>query len=249
MITESISETKLLYMDDTELSECNAAVVSMQTTEDKGIALIIDQTIFYPQGGGQPADKGRILGDTGAVFVVNDVRMLDGVVIHFGQFEQGSFSADESVHLSIDIERRQLNARLHSAGHLIDAAVQLLSLPLIPAKGYHFPDGPYVEFLGEVAIEERESVRVQVEQKVNELINASLNTQIITSTKSQLAEVCPSVPDYLPDNKPVRVITFIPKLGCPCGGTHVKNSQDIKQINLNKIRVKGGQTRFSYQLV
>ncbi len=246
MITDSISATKLLYLEDTGVNKCNATVVFIQTTEDKGISVILDQTIFYPQGGGQPADQGQITSSSGVVFSVKDVRMIEGIVHHFGEFNQGTFSVNEPVNLSINIERRQLNARLHSAGHLIDAAVQLLALPLVPGKGYHFPDGPYVEYQGEIVADDRESIRMQVEQKVNELINSGLSTQTTTTTKSQLAEICSFVPDYVVDGKPIRVITFVPKLGCPCGGTHVKNSQDVKQISLTKLRVKGGQTRFSY---
>jgi Ser-tRNA(Ala) deacylase AlaX len=249
MITDSISATKLLYLDDTEKYQATAVIIGIETIEEKGIAVILDQTIFYPQGGGQPADQGQIISSSGASFIVKDVRMINGIVHHFGEFSQGKLTVNETVSLSIDIERRQANARLHSAGHLIDAAVQLLALPLVPGKGYHFPDGPYVEYQGEIAADERESVRIKIEQKVNELINSSLITHIATTTKSQLPEICSFVPDYITDDKPIRVITFVPQLGCPCGGTHVKNTQEVNKLSLTKVRVKGGNTRFSYQLI
>jgi Ser-tRNA(Ala) deacylase AlaX len=248
MLTDSISATKLVYLDDTDKYQDTATVLAIETTEEKGISIISDQTIFYPQGGGQPADQGQITSSAGAIFIVKDVRIISGIVHHFGEFSQGKLSVNESVTLSVNVERRQLNARLHSAGHLIDAAVQLLSLPLIPGKGYHFPDGPYVEYQGEIAADERETIRLKIEQNVNELINSGFNTQVATTNLSQLKELCSFVPDYVTDDKPIRVVTLVPKLGCPCGGTHVKNSQEVKQLILTKIRVKGGQTRFSYQL-
>src|SRR5271170_7651969 len=164
MITDSSCATKLLYLDDTDNHLATATVLSIENSEEKGISVILDQTIFYPQGGGQPADQGQITDNTGALFTVKDVRMVNGIVHHFGEFSQNNFSINQSVNLSIDIKRRQLNARLHSAGHLIDAAVQLLSLPLVPAKGYHFPDGPYVEYQGEIAVDDREPIRIQIEQ-------------------------------------------------------------------------------------
>jgi len=248
MFTDCISATKLLYLDDTNNHQDTATVLAIETSEEKGVSIILDQTIFYPQGGGQPADQGQITSSAGDVFIVKDVRIINGIVHHFGEFSVGNFPVNESVELTINSERRQLNARLHSAGHLIDAAVQLLELPLKPGKGYHFPDGPYVEYQGEIAADEREAIRLKIEQKVNELINSAFNTQIATTSLSQIKELCSFVPDYVTDDKPIRVITLVPKLGCPCGGTHVKTSQEVKQLNLTKIRVKGGQTRFSYQL-
>ncbi len=249
MITNSISGTKLLYLEDTYQSEHNATVTSTQEVDGKGTALILDQTIFYPQGGGQPADQGKISNSNGGCFIVKDVRLIDGIVYHFGQFIQGTIAPDEKVTLTIEMPRRLLHARLHSAGHLIDAAVQSLGLPLTPTKGYHFPDGPYVEYLGEIAADGREDIRLHLEQKVNELINSQFQSEIITTSKAELAELCSSVPHYVSEDKPVRVVTFVPKLGCPCGGTHVKNSEEIKEISLTKLRVKSGQTRISYKLI
>ena len=248
MITDSISGTKLLYLDDTYQSAGTAVITSIEEIDGKGMAIILDQTIFYPQGGGQPADQGQISNNSGNCFMVNDVRSIDGVVHHFGQFSGGTIAVNETVNLSIDMQRRLLNARLHSAGHLIDAAVQSLQLPLTPTKGYHFPDGPYVEYSGEIAADTREDIRLQLEKKANELIHSQIGVEVITTNKAELANLCSFVPDYVSDQKPIRLVTFVPKLGCPCGGTHVQNSQEIKEIKLTKLRIKGGQTRISYQL-
>jgi len=242
------SSTKLLYLEDTYIDEGKAIILSLQEIPDKGISLILDQTIFYPQGGGQPADTGEISTINGARFLVNDVRTIDGLVHHFGTLIAGSIEKGEEAKIKIDPLRRRLNARLHSAGHLIDAAVQCLSLPLKPSKGYHFPDGPYVEYEGEIEAEKREDLRQQLEQKVTELVSAQLITQIVSTDKANLLDHCPYIPDYINDDKPVRVITMLPKLGCPCGGTHVKKSDEIGQIRLTKLKAKGGQIKISYAL-
>lgn len=86
--------TKLIYLDDTYLFEKEAVIVEIKENE-RGKAVILNETIFYPQGGGQPADKGEIIsGDN--IFVVNDVRLDEtGTVWHFGasgQVGQGSKS-------------------------------------------------------------------------------------------------------------------------------------------------------------
>lgn len=240
--------TKLLYLQDTYLYESQATIFSVQEIQDKGISITLDQTIFYPQGGGQPADRGEICTNAGARFIVNDVRLIDGFVNHFGNLLSGTIKAGEEAKLRIDPARRKLNARLHSAGHLIDATVQSLSLPLSPSKGYHFSDGPYVEYEGEIDAEKREDLRREIEQKVNEFVSSQLVTQIISTNKDNLLAYCPYIPDYINNDKPVRVITMVPKLGCPCGGTHVEKSDEIGQIKLTKLRVKGGQTKISYTL-
>ena len=61
-----------------------------------------------------------------------------------------------------------MNARLHSAGHLLDSAVHRLGLDVSPGKGYHFPDGAYVEYTGSIPAEDRERVKQDIEQGGNE---------------------------------------------------------------------------------
>ncbi|PIS39583.1 MAG: alanyl-tRNA editing protein AlaX, partial [Candidatus Nealsonbacteria bacterium CG08_land_8_20_14_0_20_38_20] len=113
--------TKLNYFDNTYLFESEAIFIEIKENE-KGKAVILDATIFYPQGGGQPADKGEIVsGDN--IFVVSDVRLDEsGTVWHFGEFKTGEFKQGDKVDLKIDKDRRILNAKLHSAGHLLDCA-------------------------------------------------------------------------------------------------------------------------------
>jgi Ser-tRNA(Ala) deacylase AlaX len=79
--------TKLNYLEDTYLFESEATFVEIRENE-KGKAIILDETIFYPQGGGQPADRGEITsGDS--VFTVNDVRLAeDGIVWHFERLKK-----------------------------------------------------------------------------------------------------------------------------------------------------------------
>jgi Ser-tRNA(Ala) deacylase AlaX len=243
-----MQKTRLVYLDDSHKMENDAKFLSLEQIDGKGIAVVLDQTIFYPQGGGQPADQGQI-SSPNATFNVNDVRFVDGVVHHYGTFSNGEFAGDESVMLRINPDRRLLHTKLHSAGHLIDATVRLLELPLTPTKGYHFSDGPYVEYDGEIPVDQREDIRLRLEQKVNELMNSKLETQVVYATQAQMQEICGFIPNYIINDKEIRVVTLVPKLGCPCGGTHVKNSQDIGHITLTKIRIKGGQSRICYKLI
>lgn len=237
-------KTILTYFDDSHKTEANARVLSIQEVTDKGISVILDQTIFYPQGGGQPSDKGEIL-TSATTFQVNDVRLIDGIVHHFGNFSKGIFNLNEEVTLKIDSDLRLLHTKLHSAGHLIDAAIRLIELPLVPTKGYHFPQGPYVEYEGEIPPDQREIIRLRLEQKVNDLVANKFETEVMINAQPSTIEISDS---STTNDKAIRIVTLVPELGCPCGGTHVKNTGDIGQVQITKIRVKSGQTRISYLL-
>lgn len=164
--------TKLNYLDDTYIFESQAIFVEVRENE-KGKAIILDETIFYPQGGGQPADKGEIIsGNT--IFTVNDVRLDEnGTVWHFGEFKNGEFKQNDKVFLKIDKDRRIANAKLHSAGHLLDCAVSKMGLEnLTPTKGFHFPDGPYVEYDG--IIENPADIIPALQKNIDDLVKQNL---------------------------------------------------------------------------
>ena len=132
--------TRLDYFENTYCFSSSAILLEILSLEDGKIALVLDATIFYPQGGGQPFDVGIISNDNGK-FEVKEVRMKDGVVHHIGQFISGNFPPNQNVQLQIDVPRREFNARIHSAGHVIDVAMENIGIHLVPTKGYHFPDG------------------------------------------------------------------------------------------------------------
>jgi Ser-tRNA(Ala) deacylase AlaX len=219
--------TKLNYLEDTYLFQSTATFIEARENP-RGKAVILDATIFYPQGGGQPADIGKIY-SASALFLVSDVRLDEaGEVLHFGEFEHGMFQSHEQVHLAIDKERRVLNSKLHSAGHLIDCAVEKMGATnLIATKGYHFPDGPSVEYDG--VIENPENFAIELERIVNDLITENL----------------PLIVKNIP---PVRLVNFQGFSSCGCGGTQVKSAAEIGHIKIRKIKSKQGKTKISYNI-
>ena len=162
-IAELGTGTKPWYLLDTYRFEAEAEVLSVKLSDDGKLpagtyALYTDASIFHPQGGGQPSDRGTIAiksGDQELVFAVENVRMQpDGQICHFGRFESGDVPALTlpcHAQLKVDEPYRRLCARIHSGGHIIDAAMERtiksgdIELPPLKAeKGYHFPDGAYV---------------------------------------------------------------------------------------------------------
>src|SRR5437660_1190286 len=114
--------TELVYLTDFDIVQCTARVTSSQETQDDQIDLQLDKTCFYPRGGGQDWDEGWIEGaDGAAVFRVHKVRLDEnGIVHHIGRSTAGELNKGDAVNCTVDANRRTINTRLHSAGHVID---------------------------------------------------------------------------------------------------------------------------------
>ncbi len=237
--------TKLLYLEDFNLLDFEASVVEVSKEKERDI-VVLGQTAFYPQGGGQPYDNGIVESPSGK-FVVEEVRFLDGTVKHIGKFEFGSFKDGEKVRGMVDKERRKLHTRLHSAGHIVDMAVTELGFNWNPGKGYHFPDGPYVEYSGEFDAAEKEKIRENIETHCNKFVSEDRETKLLFMPKEEMKSVCHFVPDYLPEGKPARVIMYA-DFGVPCGGTHVNRLSEVGKIMIRKVDTKKGSIRVAYDI-
>lgn len=83
---------------------------------------------------------------------------------------------------------------------------------------------------------------------MNELIEKALDTRSVIAPPEDVVKLCGSFPDYLPKDKPARIVTLALDQGCPCGGTHVKNTKEIGKVKIKKVTAKKGVTRFCYEL-
>lgn len=238
--------TTLLYVEDFNLFVTEAKVLEVVQENGKDIVLL-EQTVFYPQGGGQPYDKGVIENASGK-FSVEEVRFVEGVVKHIGKFESGNFSVGETAKCTVDVARRTLLSRIHSAGHVVDMAVTALNLSWVPGKGYHFPEGPYVEYAGSLDGLDKGKLKTDIEGLCTKFIEENLATKLIFMPKEKMHEVCHHVPEYLPEGKPARVVMY-GDFGVPCGGTHVNNLADIRGITIRKIKSEGPNIRVAYDVV
>lgn len=236
--------THLVYLEDMALLALDARVLAV-LEEDGRTAVVLDRTVFYAQGGGQPFDQGWIRSES-ATFAVSDVRFADGIVRHYGSFESGAFVPGEAVRCEVDAPRRALHARLHSGGHVIDMAVTELGLPWRPGKGYHFPDGPYVEYAGGLEGLDRERLKADIQAIADRLTALDQPTSIRFMPQEEMAAVCHFVPERLPEGKPARVVLY-GGYGVPCGGTHVANLKDIAPMTIRDVKEKKGAIRVSYQ--
>ncbi|KAG8372950.1 hypothetical protein BUALT_Bualt12G0120300 [Buddleja alternifolia] len=246
--------TKLEYYEDMFKLQSNATLLSSFLNDDGRQTLVLDSTIFHPQGGGQPSDKGSISGPN-FNFFVEDVRIKDKIVYHYGHFENskdGEFIENivkgAQVLLSVDEARRKLNSRLHSAGHLLDICVRNVGWDhLEPTKGYHFADGPYVEYKGTVPQNEFQSKQKELELEASKLISKGGKVSVSILPYDKASELCGgSLPDYISKDSTPRILQLGESPGCPCGGTHVNDIHDILSLKVSQIRTRKGLTKVFY---
>ncbi len=244
----NLQSTELLYMKDSYLFEETAKVDATQDHEDGRKIIVLDQTIFYPQGGGQRFDIGKIYTED-VSFDVEEVRFVEGQVLHIGKYEKGEFKIGDEVKLQIDSERRILHSKLQSAGHLIDMAVRHIGYEnLVPGKGAHYPEWSEVEYHGEIKPEEIVSVMPKLQLELDNMINQGCEVQIIMSSKEEAEIKCYIMPAQLPDNKPIRIVSVWDDMFMPCGGTHVKNVSDLKGLKITRVKSGKGITKISYSV-
>lgn len=246
--------TECLYLNDTLLFECDAVVIGLRKEEDEHV-VIFDRTIFYPQGGGQPADQGHIHCHQNT-FNVRHVVKKEGLVEHFGSFLTSPFSVNDKVQMVINKERRIKNAKLHFAGHLLRYAFYDLGITefMRPAGGYHFPQGPYIDYVPKRADLSKESIdqfMPSVKKKADELIKWDLKhsfdwiepKDVPPKSKDFFAEAMMSM-------QSVRVGRLEGFEDCwlPCGGTHLYNTGCLEEICIDKYSFKKGVLRVSYSI-
>lgn len=211
--------------------------------DDRGHYVIFEQTLFYPQGGGQPADQGTIAGPQGHA-EVGDVRCVEGQIRHYLRGLEGVLEAGDSIIQSIVSARRQQNAQYHTAGHLIAAVTALLDFGLTPVKGHHFPGEANITFEGPVP--DRDALLATVQTKVNAHIAADGAVRCDIVPPEAMDALMDQTPYPLPTDKPIRVCHIEGFDSVPCGGTHISALGEIAGLTINKCKVKKGQTKVYY---
>lgn len=235
--------TELLYMDDIEsnyIREFEARVG--RTGED---FVVLDRTAFYPKGGGQPSDTGKILWEEGESTVSKVEKKGD--IIH--RLEGETPDEGEEVEGIIDWERRYNHMKLHTAQHLFSAsAFELFGGRTAGNKIY--TDHSRVDFepvdLDEDDVED-------LEAEVNSLIEEAHSVEIYEEEREELQR---RIEDervnlkLLPDSIDIlRVVDIDGEDICPCAGTHVRNTEEIKGVQITDVENKGKNTqRIYYEL-
>jgi misacylated tRNA(Ala) deacylase len=223
--------TELLFRDDAYLRTATARVLAVS---ERGIEL--DRTVFYPLGGGQAGDTGRLLRAQGAAVVIADTRKGDTPerVLHVPTPGSALPQPGETVTLEIDWPRRYRLMRLHTALHLLSCVITA------PVTGGNIaPEKARLDFdidFGQLNAE-------RIERETNALIAVGAATETVWITDAEL-DTQPELVKTMSVQPPrgagrVRLLR-IPGIDLqPCGGTHVGDIAEIEGIRVLKIRSEG----------
>jgi Ser-tRNA(Ala) deacylase AlaX len=213
--------------------------------DDKGRFVRLAETIFHPQGGGQPFDVGSLKKANGEeVLVVGVQKELDPSnplqqiqntfeIKHYIKNEDISLELGECVDMTIDVSRRKLNARLHSAGHLIAASVNRQFSNLIATSGHHIPGEARVDFK---LVTYEEPGIASYKSRVAEFLPRDLALQIATGAPVHI----------LRSEETGRSIQIGDFDAVPCGGTHVENLEELAAVEIRSIKPQKDLLRVSY---
>ena len=237
--------TDLLYLPDRNYDKAFQAEVT-ETNEEEGY-VVLDRTLFYPEGGGQPADHGRIEWEGGEASVV-DVQKSGGDAKHF--LEGGLPGKGVEVHGEIDWERRYTNMRMHTAQHLVSWIVLNMYDATTAGNQIH-QDYSRIDF-EPADFDERDLEKI--ENGVNSLIEKGLEVEKSNMPREEAEEKTQEGRtnfDLIPDSvDPLRVVEIGGEDICPCGGTHVDNTEEVKGIEIVERKSKGANTeRIVFELV
>ncbi len=237
-------KTQQLYLSDSYKKEMDAEVLDVVPEQGNRYRLHLSQTVFYPMGGGQSTDQGTLTSDSwnGSVY---QVMMKDGEIWHYVD-SAAPPTIGLILHGTINWDRRFLNMRLHSGGHIVDFAMFLLGYSpstLSPLKGDHGKK-PYIVYSGVLG----KDIARELEEKSNELIakNLTLSTAIVPL--EELSKDAIYLQPNLPTNKPLRKLTLEGVGSVADGGTQVSRTSEVGHISIVSVIEKDGMTTVSYQI-
>ena len=234
--------TTELFYENQEATSFEAVVLDVFEIAD-GFEVVLDQTVFYPEGGGQPPDTGTLSTEETTVDVV-DVQKRDGVIYHVTTGDPGK---GEFVKGTIDRERRTRLMCHHSATHIIGhAARQILGNHIRQAGAQKGTDRARLDVTHYDRIG-REAVKA-IEATANELVRANLR---VTDdwphrNEAQAEHGFDLYQGGIPPGEHIRIITIDDDVQA-CGGTHVRRTGDIGAIKIiSTERVQDGIERFTF---
>jgi misacylated tRNA(Ala) deacylase len=230
--------TEPLFRADAYLDTCTATV-----TGHEGGGVVLDRTVFYPTGGGQPGDAGVLVTPAGTLAVTGAVKAADGLgVVHLLAEGAALPAVGSTVTARIDAATRALYRRVHTALHLLSVVIPL------PVTGGAIGAGKgRLDFDMETPPEDVAAL----EAALNALIAADHPVGDEWITDAEL-EANPGLVKTMAVKPPmgqgrvrlVRIGTAAQTIDLqPCGGTHVRRTGEIGAVRFGKIEKKGRQNR------
>ena len=266
-----LKEFGLTYFEGYNNDKQEAAVLALidadgKRTEalDKGQRgeLVLDYTSFYAEQGGQVGDTGIITVQNGALpgqstaqFKVEDTQIKDGLILHKGVVIRGKIAAEESVEASIDVARRMLIRRNHTATHLLHWALrEVVGAHVTQAGSLVADDRMRFDFTHFERLTQEQLI--EIEELVNEKIADDLPVRAFQTTLSEAQELGVTALFGEKYGEYVRVLEIGETSKELCGGTHIGRSSEIglfkivseESVGANMRRIEAVTSITAYRL-
>jgi alanyl-tRNA synthetase len=223
------STTRVLAIIDV-----SAGLKPVETAEARlAVDLLLVDTPFYPEGGGQVGDRGEIVGPNGRVQVTDTRRVAERLIVHRGRVLEGRIAGGEDVTARVDPQHRADTMRNHTATHLLHAALrQVLGTHVRQTGSLVAPDHLRFDFTHTEAVTQGQLDAVEA------LVNEKVRQNIPVSTKSTSFDEAIKEgalhffgDKYGDEVRVVEVNSVVPRFSAElCGGTHCHRTGDIGAI-------------------
>jgi alanyl-tRNA synthetase len=233
---EGLPETKLMFYDDPKMTEFKAKVLRM--IDNKWV--VLNQTAFYPESGGQKADLGFI--DSSPV---SDTQKFHGVVVHrvLGEFKEG-----QEVKGSVNLYNRQILTKHHTSTHVINTACREILGPWVWQHSAEKTtkkarlDITHYDSLTDDQVK-------KIEERANEIVkkNYPVPKEVLTREEAEKKYGFRIYQGGVVPEKNLRIVSIDKIDHQACGGTHVDKTGEIGFISITKTkRVQDGVVRLEF---
>lgn len=234
--------TELLYQTDSYLQEFDANIISVLVEER---ALVLDRTAFYPGGGGQPCDFGKLT-VAGTNYPVAKVKKQGNDVLHFLSGDLPLPSSGAGLHGTLDWDRRYKLMRTHTALHVLcgtvfrDYGALVTGGDMEPLKGRM--DFEFETMRGELVREIEAAVNKEVAQ------SREIRVKILPREEAfQIPDLIRTKINLLPEGiMQVRTVEIVGLDLQADGGTHVDNTNEVGKIRVVDYKSKGAINKRLY---
>ncbi len=240
-LSNKYPETGRSYYDDEEILEFNSRVIGIEGNE-----VVIDNTYFYPEGGGQPSDQGILLVSDKRVNVTA-VRIVDGTILHEVDDVDG-ISVGDTVHGVVNTDRRRRLMQSHTSTHILLSSIRDILGPHIWQAGAQKDERISrldVTHFRDVSQEEVTAI----EERANEIIrmNLPLHKEFVNRNDAESNFGFTLYQGGIPDGNKLRLVE-IPGIDAEgCGGTHLDSTGEAGYIKVVKVeRIQDGIIRFHF---
>jgi len=241
LLKKDYPETRKSYYENEKMLEFKSKIIGV---EDNSI--ILEETLFYPEGGGQPSDKGFLI-ISGRKVDVNGAKIVDGVVLHEVENTDGIMVGEE-VYGKVYDDRRVRLMQNHTATHILLSSIRDILGQHIWQAGAQKDERVSrldVTHYKEVGTEEV----LKIEERANEIVrmNLPLHKQFVDRNDAESYFGFTLYQGGIPDGNKLRLVE-IPGIDAEgCGGTHVDFTGEVGYIRIVKVeRIQDGIIRFNF---